>query len=56
MFRKVLKFAGIAVVSSMFLASSLQAKTVRWRLAMSWPSTLTPLASHQSKWLKWLKK
>jgi TRAP-type mannitol/chloroaromatic compound transport system substrate-binding protein len=56
MLKKVLKFTGIAVVSSMLLASSLQAKTVRWRLAMSWPSTLTPLASPPIKMAEMVKK
>ncbi|NPA54946.1 MAG: ABC transporter substrate-binding protein, partial [Epsilonproteobacteria bacterium] len=52
MLNKLTKFALVSLASSMLLASSLQAKTIRWKLAMTWPSTLTPLASPPIKLAK----
>jgi len=56
MLKKVTKLALVATATSMLLASSLQAKTVRWKLAMTWPSTLTPLASPPIKVAEMVKK
>ena len=56
MLKKLIKFSGIAVIGSMLLATSLQARTIRWKLAMTWPSTLTPLASPPIKVAEMVKK
>ena len=38
------------------LASPLAAKKIRWKLAETWPSTLTPLASPPAKLAAWMKE
>jgi len=46
------KFAKIALAvtaAATLLASPLSAKKIKWKLAMTWPSTLTPLASPPAK-------
>ncbi len=51
-------FSGIiAVLAVMVLtSSSLQAKKIRWRLAMSWPTSLTPISSPAIKLAKYMKE
>jgi len=44
------------LISIFLLILPLDARKVRWRLAMTWPSTLTPLASPPLKLAKLLKK
>ncbi len=51
-FTKVLSFLLISTI----LATYAQAKTYKWKLAMTWPSTLTPLASPPQKLAKLVKK
>ncbi len=43
--KKVMKIAMILGVSALLVTPALAEKKVRWKLAMTWPSTLTPLAS-----------
>ncbi len=53
--RRLLKvFIAFIVVS--VVANPLFAKKIRWKLAMTWPSTLTPLASPPLKLAKMLKE
>ena len=56
MIKKIAKFTFAGIVGSMLVASALQARTIRWRLAMTWPSTLTPLASPPIKMAQMVKK
>ena len=56
MLKKLTKLAVIGITGTMLFASSLQAKTIRWKLAMTWPSTLTPLASPPIKLAEMVKK
>ena len=47
----------VAVLAVLLLsASSLQAKKIRWRLAMSWPTSLTPISSPAIKLAKYMKE
>jgi len=43
--RRIAQFALTLAVLALFVTPALAAKTVKWKLAMTWPSTLTPLAS-----------
>jgi len=47
--KKILKVGLIASAAAMLLASPLSAKKIKWKLAETWPSTLTPLASPPAK-------
>ena len=46
----------VALVMIVLISSSLQAKKIRWRLAMSWPTSLTPISSPAIKLAKYMKK
>jgi len=52
MFKVLWIFAAMMLVAS----SSYAAKRVHWRVALSWPSTLTPLSSPPIKLAKLVKK
>ena len=56
MLKKVVKLAFVGLAGTMILASSLEARTIRWKLAETWPSTLTPLASPPVKVAEMVKK
>ena len=43
------KLALSAAALAMMVSPAMAEKTVKWKLAMTWPSTLTPLASPPAK-------
>ena len=53
--KTILKLSAVAA-AAMLLASPLAAKKIRWKLAETWPSTLTPLASPPAKLAAWMKE
>ncbi len=53
--KKLNKILTISILS-MILITYASAKTYKWKLAMTWPSTLTPLASPPQKLAKLVKK
>ncbi|WP_456456243.1 TRAP transporter substrate-binding protein [Nitratifractor sp.] len=53
--KTLLKISAVAA-AAMLLASPLAAKKIRWKLAETWPSTLTPLASPPAKLAAWMKE
>jgi len=54
--KKLLKIGLISTAVIALLASPLSAKKIKWRLAETWPSTLTPLASPPAKLATLIKK
>lgn len=50
--KKIMKIAMVLGVSALLATPALAEKKIRWKLAMSWPSTLTPLASPPLKLAK----
>ena len=55
--KRLLKFSLAAVLTVALAAPAMAAaKTVKWKLAMTWPSTLTPLASPPIKLAKMVEK
>jgi TRAP-type mannitol/chloroaromatic compound transport system substrate-binding protein len=53
--KTILKISAVAA-AAMLLASPVAAKKIRWKLAETWPSTLTPLASPPAKLAAWMKE
>ncbi len=53
--KKSFKFLMLTVAFAL-LASPLSAKKIKWRMALSWPSNLTPLASPPAQLAKLVKK
>jgi len=53
--KRILKLSAVAG-AVLVLATPLSAKKIRWRLAETWPSTLTPLASPPAKLAAWMKE
>jgi len=53
--KTMLKISAVAA-AAMLMASPLSAKKIRWKLAETWPSTLTPLASPPAKLAAWMKE
>jgi TRAP-type mannitol/chloroaromatic compound transport system substrate-binding protein len=53
--KTMLKISAVAA-AAMLLASPLSAKKIKWKLAETWPSTLTPLASPPAKLAAWIKE
>ena len=47
--RKLFKIFSFIAIMMLFVTPSFGAKKVKWKLAMTWPSTLTPLASPPHK-------
>ena len=54
--KKYFKIISIAFLLMFFGISSLQAKKIRWRLAMSWPTSLTPISSPSIKLAQYMKE
>ena len=53
--KKILKLSAVAG-AVLLMVSPLSAKKIRWRLAETWPSTLTPLASPPARLAAWIKE
>ena len=47
--KKLLKLTAVTALVSILAVPSFGAKRIKWKLAMTWPSTLTPLATPPQK-------